>query len=70
MVREQALKRHVQMTSEKVIETALVVDKQTLDYHGSYADLVAYMLDIMNVVCANIHKQCAVRCNCYVLLQS
>lgn len=38
------------MTSIKVIETALVVDKQTLDYHGNYSDLVGYMLDIMSVV--------------------
>ena len=49
-VNEQNQKRHIHVTSEKVIETALVVDKQTLDYHGNYEDLVAYMLDIMSVV--------------------
>ena len=52
VVNEQKQKRHAHVTREKVIETALMVDKQTLDYHGgNYADLVAYMLDIMSVVC-------------------
>ena len=40
----------VGVSSLKVIETALVADKQTLEYHGSYENLKNYVLDVMNVV--------------------
>lgn len=43
-------RRAVGVSSMKVIETALVADKETLDYHGSYENLVTYVLDIMNLV--------------------
>ena len=43
-------RRAVGMSSMKVIETAIVADKQTLDYHGSQANLVAYVLDVMQLV--------------------
>ena len=43
-------RRAVGMSVMKVIETAVVVDKNTLDYHASRANVVAYVLDIMHLV--------------------
>ena len=54
-------RRAVGVSSMKVIETALVADKQTLDYHGSYDNLVTYVLDIMNLVSTRPYV-------CYIML--
>ena len=49
-------RRAVGMSTMKVIETAVVVDKNTLDYHGSRTNVVAYVLDIMHLVSTRLYK--------------